>query len=117
MPLGAQFVQFYLEFLAEHLQRAGGGVAQDVRNPHKCRFVVLDDAAQRRDGHFAVRKGIQGVDGLVRGNAGRQMDEYFYLVGCIVVDALDLDLALFVGFQYGFDERRSGSAERYLVDH
>ena len=72
------------------------------------RLLVLDDAAVGRDVHFAIRKGIKGVQRLVRRGSGGEVYQYFHLVGGIVVYLAHLDFPFFYGFQYRVDERRCG---------
>ena len=59
---------------------------------------------------------VELLDDLLRLGALRQMDEDLDLVGGVVVDVLDLDLALGVGGEDGLDERLGGDAEGQLGD-
>jgi hypothetical protein len=56
------------------------------------------------------------LNDLVRLGTRREMNEDLDLVGGIVVDVLDLDLALGVGGEDLLDERLGGDAEGKLGD-
>ena len=104
VPVGLQFVQLDLQLLEQQVAGMVGAVLEDVVNRQELRLVVLDHAGVRRDVDFAVREGVQGVDGLVRGDVVGQVDEDVHLVGGHVLDLLDLDLALVLGPEDGIDD-------------
>ena len=85
MPCFVEFVQadFKLHFqqLAGMLRRT----AQDLAHPQEMGFVIADHAGIRGDRHFAVRKSVERVDGLVRRLVGRDLHDDFDLLGRIVV--------------------------------
>ncbi len=72
-------------------------------------LLVADDARVGRDRHLAIGERVQSVDGLVARLVVRHVDHDLHLVGRKVVDAFDLDLALFVGLDDRLlDRLRSG---------
>ena len=87
------------------------------------RLLLPDDAGVRRDRHLAVGEGVKRVDGLVGRLVGRDLNDDLHLVGRIVVDLADLDLALFVGLDDRLLDRLGGrrigdlgDGQRALVD-
>ena len=115
MQLLQQLVLAYLQFLAYQVLGAVGRVAQHVADGEELRLLVLDNAAVGRDVDLAVGEGIEGVDGLVRRHAGRQVDEYLHLSRCQVVYAAGLDLTLLDGLGDAFAERAHRLRERQLA--
>ena len=93
-----------------------GRAAQDLRNPEEVRLLVPDDARVRGDRHLAVGEGVERVDGLVRRLVGRDLNDDFDLVGRIVVDLSDLDLALVVGLNDRILDRLGGRGIGNLGD-
>ena len=66
MPIVFELAQPDAEFLFQQVLGVVGIVNQDIFHREELRFVVHNHARIRVDGGLAVRKGIQGVDGLVR---------------------------------------------------
>ncbi len=64
--------------------------------PMNTRLVFHDHAGVGGNAHFAVRKGVQRVDGDVRRNTGRQLHFDLHVLGGIVHHFFDLDLAVVV---------------------
>ena len=100
-----EFVLANFEFLAQQVFRRIDIVAQHVANRQELRFPTVDDAAVGRNADFAVREGVERVDGLVGRHAGREMHEDFDLGGGVVLDLLRLDFSLFDRLQNRLDER------------
>ena len=86
------------------------------RTPRNCGLVVLDHAGRRRKLHLAVGEDVELLDDLLGLAALRQVDQDLDLVGRVVVDVLDLDLALGVGGQDRLDQRLGRRAEGQLGD-
>ena len=61
-----QFTATNHQFLANQLLGVIHTASEHLRDSEEARLVVIYDAAVGRDGHFAVRAGIEGIDGLVR---------------------------------------------------
>ena len=116
VPCLAQLAQ--PDFQLQPQQRLGvlGRAAQDLRNPEEVRLLVPDDARVRGDRHLAVGEGVERVDGLVRRLVGRDLNDDFDLVGRIVVDLSDLDLALVVGLDDRILDRLGGRGIGNLGD-
>ena len=116
VPCLAQLAQ--PDFQLQPQQRLGvlGRAAQDLRNPEEVRLLVPDDARVRGDRHLAVGEGVERVDGLVRRLVGRDLNDDFDLVGRIVVDLSDLDLALVVGLDDRILDRLGGRGIGYFGD-
>jgi len=91
-------------------------VSEYVMYAQELRLMVHDHAGVRRYRHFAVGECVKCIDGLVRRNIVRKMYQYVCLVRGQVIDLLDLDLALFLCLENGFDYSMSGFSERYLID-
>ena len=61
------------QFLAEQSERVVHWTFQHFADGQKARFLVVDDTAVGRDTDFAVGKGIEGIQCLVRTYARRQV--------------------------------------------
>ena len=116
VPLCLQLVKFDVELLEQQVTGVESAVFQYVVDREESRLVVLDDAGVGVDGVFAVGEGIEGIYGLVRGHVAGKVDEYVHLVRGHILDFLDLDLALLLGLEYGFDEVAGVFAVRGLRD-
>ena len=110
MPLLFEFAELDVEFA---LQQCLGGVDagfEDVANAEEVGLVVAglpvadDDTGGRVELHLAVCEYIKLLDDFAGLGALWEMDEDLDLVGGVVVDVLDLDLALGVGGEDGLDE-------------
>ena len=116
VPFSFQFVQFDAQLFTQQLHRMEGVVAQDLLDVEELGLVVLDDAGVGGDAGLAVREREKRVDGLVGRDVVGQVDDDFDL-GCRhVLDLLDLDLALILGFQDGIDDDLGGLAVGDLRD-
>ena len=98
MPGGIQLLQPNLQLAPEEVFRVVGRTAQNLRHPEEMGFVVVDHAGVRGDRHLAVREGVEGVDGLVRGLVGGHLNDDLHLLGRIVVHLADLDLPFSLAF-------------------
>ena len=122
VPLLLEFAELDLEFALQ--QRLGGldAALEDVADAEEVRLVVAglrvadDDAGGGVELHLAARENIELLDDFAGLRALRKMDENLDLVGGVVVDVLDLDLALGVGGEDGLDERLGGHAVGQLGD-
>ena len=79
-------------------------------------MLVDDDAGIGRNRHLAIGEGIEGVDGLVGRHTGIEVDDNLALLGCVVVDLLNLDLTLVVALHDALDDAARGGAVGYLAD-
>ena len=123
VPLVLQLAELDFELAAQDVAGVVGVVLEDVVHGEELRLAVLDDAGVRGDGGLAVREGVEGVDGLVRGYVVGEVDDDLDLLRGHVLDLLDLDLALFAGLQDGVDQHVGGlpvgdfrDVDRVLVD-
>ena len=93
-----QLVLAYLQFLTDEVLGTLGTVYQQVAHGKELRFVVLDDAAVRRDANLAVGKGIERIERLVAADARHEL--HLNLDACRrqVVYVACFDLALLDGF-------------------
>ena len=118
VPLLLELAELDLELALE--QRLGGLGAglEDVADAEELRLVVAglriahDDAGGGVELHLAAGEDVELLDDLLRLAALREMDEDLDLVGGVVVDVLDLDLALGVGGEDRLDERFGGRRRR-----
>ena len=94
MILLEQFVLADFQFLADEVFRTIDRVSQHVTDGEKLWFVVLDDAAVGRDVDLAVGEGVEGIDGLVTGDARSQMYLYLDAGGSKVLYLSGFDLTL-----------------------
>ena len=90
--------------------------AQHIADGDEAGRLVLDDAAIGRDAHFAVCKGVEGIDGFVARHSGCQMYEDFHFLGCVVLHFPYFDFSFFRGFHDGIAERSDGFAEGKFCD-
>ena len=93
-----------------------GAASQDFADAHEVRFLVHDDAGVRRDRHFAVGERVQRVDRPVGRLVVADVNYDLDLVGRIVVDLLDFDLAFVVRADDRILDRLGGRAERNFGD-
>ena len=91
-------------------------VAEHVVHAQDLRLVVKDHACVRCDGYLTRCESIKCIDCLVRRYVVRKMDDDVHLVGCKVVDLLDLDLSALLCLEDGLDDYRSSLAVRNLSD-
>ena len=99
-----QFAAADLQLFAQQFFRVVHRSLQHLRDGEETRFTVVDDAAVRRDGHFAVGAGIEGIDGLVGAGTRHQMDEDFDTGGRHVFHFTHFDFPFLGGFQDAVDE-------------
>ena len=110
------------QFLAQQLLGVIDRAAQHLGNGEETRLVLIDNTAVGRDADFAVRTGIQGIDGLVGTGPRHQMNQDFHARRRHVLHLAHLDLAFLGGLQDAVDElagllrRTRGLAEGYLRD-
>ena len=116
MPVVLEFILLDFELLAEQIPCVLRVVDEDIIHAQELRLVVLDDAGVRCDRGLAVRERVQCIDGLVRGNIIRKMDDKVRLCGGHVFDLLDLDFSLVLRLQDGIHEDMSRLSVRYLLD-
>ena len=122
VPLLFEFAELDLELALEERLRGIDAGLEDVADAEELRLVVAglriadDDARGGVELHLAAREDVELLDDFFRLRALREMDEDLDLVGGVVVDVLDLDLALGVGGEDRLDERLGGDAEGQLGD-
>jgi hypothetical protein len=110
VPLLLEFAELDLEFALEEFLGGLGAGLEDVADAEEDGFVVAgvgvadDDAGGGVELHLAAGEDVELLDDLVGLGALREVDEDLDLVGGVVVDVLDLDLALGVGGEDGLDE-------------
>ena len=97
MPVCFQLSQLVFQLSLEDVAGMIGIVLQDLVHGEEHRLVFPDDASVGAYLGFAVSEGVEGVDGLVRGNVGREMDDDLHLVGGHVIYLLDVDFLLVLG--------------------
>ena len=93
-----------------------GVVFEYVVDREELRLILLDYAGIGINRCFAVGECVQSVYCLVRGNVVRKVDYDFNLFGCHVLNLLDLDLPLVLGFQDRIDEDMGSLSEWYFRD-
>ena len=123
MPGFVQFAEPDLQLASQQPLGMLGRAAQDFAHAQEMGFLLPDDAGVGRDRNLAVGEGVEGVDGFVARLVGRNLDDDFDLVGRIVVDLPDFDLALVVGLDDRLLDRLGGGGignfgdgQRALVD-
>ena len=116
MPVLLQLLEPDFQLAAQQFPRAVGAAAQNLVHAHEVRLVVHDDARIRRYGDFAVGEGVQRVDRPVRRLVVADVDDDLDLIRSVVVDFLDLDFTLVVGFDDRFLDRLGRRAVGYLGD-
>ena len=116
MPLLLEFLQLDLEFALQQLLRPLRAALQNLAHAKELRLVVLDHARRRRQIRLAAGEHVKLLDDFLRLAALRQMDEDFHRVRRVVVDVLDLDLALRVRREDRLDQRLRRRPERQLRD-
>ena len=116
VPLFLKLVELYAEFGPQQVQGMLRGTLEQVGHPGKQRLVVLNHTAQGRNRHFTGRESVEGVHRLVRRNTGHQMQHNLHVLGRVVLDLLDLDLALVVGFDDGVNDTGRSRSKRNLRD-
>ena len=77
----------------------------------------FDNAGIGRYGNFAIRKRIEGINGLVCRNTRRQLNFNFHLFGGVVDYFLYLKLTAVVGFQNRINQTTGGGAVRNLPNN
>ncbi len=123
MPLVLKLREPDLQLPLEKIPRVVCVVDQDVLDGQELRLVVHNDAGVRGDVALAVRERVEGIDRLVRGHIVRKMHKDLDLLGCHVLDLLDLYLAFVLGLEDRVDEyvgclpvRNLCDGHRVLVD-
>ena len=99
MPGFLKFAEADFQLPAQQHAGAVRAPLQDLLDTQEDRLVVLDDTGIRGDADFAVREGVEGIDGPVRADAVGQVNDDLDLFGRIVLHPLDLDLALSLAFR------------------
>ena len=110
------FATAYLEFAAKQGQGVVYGLAQHVAHGEEVGLLSVDDAAVGRDAHLAVGEGVEGVDGLVRRRARRQVHQYLDAARCQVLHLAYLDFALLAGLHDGVAHAGHGLAVGDFAD-
>ena len=116
-------VQLLQEFVATDFQltldQALGVIdrtAQHIAHRKELRQMLVDNAAVRADADFAIREGIEGIDGLITRYARHQVYEYLHVCRGVVVHLSCLYLSLIDCFQDRVNQGCRRLAERYLTD-
>ena len=94
----------------------GRVLAQHLGHGQLDRAVVLDNDDAAGDGDLAIGERIKRVRQLVRADPARRLDLDLDLLRRVVVDALDLDLALVRGVLDGADQRVGRGRGRDFLD-
>lgn len=116
VPLLFELTELDLEFELEQVTRLLGGEVEQILSGEEVRLLVFDHADVGRYGQFAIGEGVERLlDGLGVGSGG-QIDKDLDDVGGIILDALDFDLALFVGRDDRIDQAGSRLAKRKFGD-
>ncbi len=122
MPLLLELAELDLELA---FQQCFGGIdacLEDIAHAEEMRLVVAglgtadDHARGGIELHLTVCEDVELLDHLVRRCPLREVNEDFHLVGGVVVDVLDLDLALRVRGEDRVDEGARRHAEGQLGD-
>ena len=123
MPGFVQFAEPDLQLAPQQPLGMLGRAAQDLAHTQEMGFLLPDDAGVGGDRNLAVGEGVEGVDGFVARLVGRNLDDDLDLVGRIVIDLPDFDLALVVGLDDRILDRLGGrgigdfgDGERAFVD-
>src|SRR3569833_372073 len=111
------FHQFFQPDLQLHFQQALSvmrAFGKHIINTDKAWLIIQYYAGIGRYRNLAIPKGIQCVNSYIRRNARRQVNYDLYILGCIILYLLYLDLALLVGGNNAFHQSPGGGAERYF---
>ena len=70
-------------------------MTEHIAHSQELRLIVLDDATVGRDADLAIRKGVEGIDGLVARYARSQMHLDLHVGSSQILHLAGLDLSLF----------------------
>ena len=112
----AHLVAVDFQFAAQQVAGVVDGLAQDVAHGEEVGLALVDDAAVGRDAHLAVGEGVEGVDGLVRRRARRQVHQYLDAARCQVLHLAYLDFAFLAGLHDGVAHAGHGLAVGDFAD-
>ena len=116
VPVFLQFGQAVFQLGLQDVAGVPGVVFQNLVHGEEYGLVVADDAGVGGYLGFALGEGVEGVDGLVRRNIGRKMDDNLHLVGGHVLDFLDVDLLFVPGLEDAVDDGVRGFSVRDFRD-
>ena len=116
VPLVFEVLELVGEFPFQKLHGVFRIELQNVRNTDKFRVLVDNDARARRERLFAVRKGVESIDGHLRVCPRLQVYENFDALACVVVHVLDLDFSLVVCLDNAFNQAHGRGAVRDFAD-
>lgn len=94
VPLLSELIEKDLQLLAEEIHGAIRAMAKDFGNAHKVWLAVHNDASVGRDGDFAIREGVEGIDGLIGRCASGEMDYNLGMGGRKILNLTDLNLLI-----------------------
>ena len=117
VPRLLEFSKLNFELALEQVACAVGTDPEDVRDAHEDWLVFEDNAAVGRQTHFAICERIKRIQHLVRRDVVGQVHHHFDLIGGVVLNLLDFDLSLVVGFENAVNQRSRGHAVRNLPNH
>lgn len=116
MPVVLKLAQLDLKLLEEEILSVLDRHLQQIAGAKELRLIVGDNTGVGRDAHLAIGEEVERVDGLIRRDAGGELDVELYILGGIIRYALDLDLAAVVSLQDAIDKRRRSDAVRDIAD-
>ena len=117
VPRLAQLAELDFQLAFEQVPGAVRADPQDVGDAHEHGLVFEHDTAVGRQTHLAVRERVQRVQHFVGRDVVGQVHNHFDLVGGVVLDLFDLDLALVVGLKDAVNQRPRRHAVRHLSNH
>ena len=91
-------------------------VLQNLVDREEGGLVVPDHAGVGGYLGLALGEGVEGVYGLVGGDIGRKMDDNLHFLGGHIVNLLDVDLLLVLGFEDAVNDALGGLSVRNLRD-
>ena len=116
MPVVFEFAFADFKLSSQQFFRMFGIVDEDVLHAEELRLVILYDTGIWSDCSLTIRERVECVDGLVRRNVVRKMDDEVCSRRGHILYLLDLYLALVFSLQDGIHESMSRLSIRYLLD-
>ena len=105
MPVVLQFSKLNLKLCLQDVTGMIGVILQDLIYRKEHRLVFTDNACVGGDFGLALSECVQRVNGLVRRNIGRKMDDNLHFVRGHIVYLLDVYLLLLLGLDDAVNNR------------
>ena len=117
MPFLLELCQLYFQLPFQQFFGIFCGDSQQVFYREELRFFINDHAGVGGNTYFAIGECIQSINGDIRRNARRQLNDDLDGCGRMIGHFFDLDLSLVVGFNNAFHQLRGSNAVRNAPDH